>query len=471
MRTILGLLTAGVLATAVLGVSSAQKKPAAQPFPKTISFEKHIGWIVVHKCNQCHNSKDKQGGLSLDSYAGLIKGGKSGKVIVPGKPEESRLYQMVTGKTLPRMPIGGVLSDRHIKIIAKWIKDGAKADIGPNVVLGQKNDKPVVNVPNIPLQVPALPQVSALAWSSDSKILAVGLYKEVKLYDPATGTELKTLTGHADKIHSLTFSPDGKVLAAAGGPPAVGGEIKFWSIPEGEEIKSVTGHKDYIFTFAWSPDGKQFATASYDKLVKIWDYEKGEPIKDLKDHADSVYALAWSSNGALIASGGADRAIKIWDPKTGKRLYTLNGHGDTVLAVIFNKDSNTLYSVGADKTFRTWTVNNSSGKQVRSVNAHGGTATSLALAPNGNMLATVSEDRSMKLWNPANGGNLKTIGDQSDALLSVTFNPNNEEVAVGGFDGALHIYKTSDGVLVRTVITPPKKPGAEKKDEAAAAKK
>jgi len=468
MRTHIGFLLAALMLAAPLSAGAAPKK-ASQPFPKTISFQKHIGWIITHRCLACHSAEAKKGGLALDTYNHLLAGGKSGKVIVPCKPEASRLYQLLTGKAQPRMPLGEPLSARHIKMFAQWIKAGAKADIGPDVALGGKAEASTeIKVPKIKLQVPMLPEVSALAWSPDGKIVAAGLYREVKLFDPATGKLLATLGGHADKIHSLKFSPDGKILAAAGGLPAVGGEIKFWSIPDGKLLKTATGHKDYIFTFAWSPDGKQFATASYDKLVKIWDYATGKPIKDLKDHADSVYALAWSPDGNLLASGGADRAIKVWDPKAGKRLYTLNGHGDTVLALEFNKASNTLYSVGADKTFRTWTVNKSNGKQVRSVTAHGGVATSLDLAKNGNMLATVSEDRSMKLWNPANGGGIRTVGNLSDGLLSVAFSPDSQEVAVGGFDGALRIFKAADGSVVRELITPPEKPGAKKEGEPAA---
>src|SRR5208337_2973347 len=115
-------------------------------------------------------------------------------------------------------------------------------------------------------------------------LLAVGGYQEVRLMDSASGKPLATLSGHADYVRSLAFSPDGKMLAAAGGPPQRGGEIKIWDVSSvvapgfspahaaledgATLLKTLLGHKDCIYSVAWSPDGKLLASGSYDKMVK-----------------------------------------------------------------------------------------------------------------------------------------------------------------------------------------------------------
>src|SRR5262249_1425758 len=94
----------GALVAAVLG---------AQP-TSTDLFETKIRPILVTKCYMCHSStlKTPMGGLMLDTKAGLLKGGASGPVVVPGKPAESRMLQALRyTDTHLQMPPKGKLSD------------------------------------------------------------------------------------------------------------------------------------------------------------------------------------------------------------------------------------------------------------------------------------------------------------------------------------------------------------------------
>ena len=133
------------------------------------------------------------------------------------------------------------------------------------------------------------------------------------LIDPSSGKELATLSGHADYVRSIAFSPDGKMLAAGGGPPQRSGEIKIWDLQSHQLLKTMQGHKDCIYSIAWSPDGKIIASGSYDKTVKLWDVASGKELKNLQDHIDAVFALAFSPDGKHLASASQDRTVKIWD--------------------------------------------------------------------------------------------------------------------------------------------------------------
>src|SRR5262249_13401353 len=108
----------GALVAAVLG---------AQP-TSTDLFETKIRPILVTKCYMCHSStlKTPMGGLMLDTKAGLLKGGASGPVVVPGKPTESRMLQAIryTDQDL-QMPTKGKLSDTVISDFERWIAAGA----------------------------------------------------------------------------------------------------------------------------------------------------------------------------------------------------------------------------------------------------------------------------------------------------------------------------------------------------------
>ena len=92
-------------------------------------FEHMINPILQNKCVSCHNPEKKKGGLDLSSKEGILKGGKSGKLFVTGKPETSLLLERIH---LPledkkHMPVSGQpqLSDEEKMTLALWIKGNA----------------------------------------------------------------------------------------------------------------------------------------------------------------------------------------------------------------------------------------------------------------------------------------------------------------------------------------------------------
>src|SRR5213594_3752301 len=91
-------------------------------------FENKIRPILATKCYMCHSStlKSPMAGLVLDTKAGLLKGGATGPVLVPGKPAESRLLQALryTDPHL-QMPPSGKLADPVIADFERWIAAGA----------------------------------------------------------------------------------------------------------------------------------------------------------------------------------------------------------------------------------------------------------------------------------------------------------------------------------------------------------
>ncbi|MBO0862649.1 MAG: PSD1 domain-containing protein [Chloracidobacterium sp.] len=96
-------------------------------------FRKQVRPILEQNCFPCHTDLAR-GGLRLDSREQLLKGGKSGPPIVPGRPAESLLYQAIT-HTHPslKMPPQGKLSAEEIAVIGKWIEDGVHYDSGPEI--------------------------------------------------------------------------------------------------------------------------------------------------------------------------------------------------------------------------------------------------------------------------------------------------------------------------------------------------
>ncbi|HZN33246.1 MAG TPA: PSD1 and planctomycete cytochrome C domain-containing protein [Pirellulaceae bacterium] len=121
-------LAAGVL------LAVGQHLPAADGAGEEF-FEKQVRPILVSRCFECHSAKSVklQGGLRLDSRAGVLKGGETGPAIVPGKPKESLLVDAINYGALYQMPPKTKLPPDDIVVLTKWVEMGAPWPADPPV--------------------------------------------------------------------------------------------------------------------------------------------------------------------------------------------------------------------------------------------------------------------------------------------------------------------------------------------------
>ena len=88
-------------------------------------FRKDIAPILEQHCLRCHNAKSARGGLSMATAAELRAGGDSGAVVVPSKPDESLLLEMISGDK-PKMPKkAAALKREQVALLRRWIAEGA----------------------------------------------------------------------------------------------------------------------------------------------------------------------------------------------------------------------------------------------------------------------------------------------------------------------------------------------------------
>lgn len=97
-----------------------------------ISFTKQIAPSIVNLCIGCHGGNNPRSGLNLSTFEGMMRGGESGRVIIPGNLDASRLWQLVGAGEQPRMPQGQLRITRKFHAdLKEWILEGAKFD-GPD---------------------------------------------------------------------------------------------------------------------------------------------------------------------------------------------------------------------------------------------------------------------------------------------------------------------------------------------------
>ena len=404
-------------------------------------FARDVFPILQKNCASCHSSSVHKSGFSLDSYEALMKGGKHGPAVVPHDGKSSRLVQMLDGDVGPQMPLeADPLRDSDIAIIRSWIDAGAEgpkpsASVAPDAIPAPPDIRPTVRV---------VSPLSALKFSPDGSLLAAGGYKQVGLVDPASGSMVAMLSGHADLVRSLDFSPDGKLLAAGGGQPQIGGEVKIWDVSSHQLVRTFRGHRDSIYSVVWSPDGKLLATASYDKAIKLWDASNGREIRDLEDHIDAVFGVAFSPDGKRLASVSQDRTVKIWDVLTGKRLYTLSDASDGLTCLAFSPAGDEIAAAGYDKTIYVWKLGDDDGHLVQSLIADQDSVLALVWSHDGTTLITASSDGSIRFRNTK----LELTGlvdRQPDWVDALALRGDGKVLAAGRLNGSLSLYDAKSG--------------------------
>ncbi len=80
--------------------------------------------LLKRECVGCHGA-DRTSGLDLRSRNGALEGGNQGPAIVPGQPDQSRLFRRVSGAEEPAMPMGGRLRPQDVDLLRRWIATGA----------------------------------------------------------------------------------------------------------------------------------------------------------------------------------------------------------------------------------------------------------------------------------------------------------------------------------------------------------
>ncbi len=145
--------------------------------------------------------------------------------------------------------------------------------------------------------------VTSLAWSEDGRLLA----------------------------SSIGEAPPGvtidKIADMANGDNFIGGllnySIRLWDAASGRELRTLTGHTAGIRSTAFSPDGRLLASGGDDAVVKLWETATGRELATLNGHSLGVKAVAFSSDGKLLVSGSDDGSARLWDVNSGETLATL----------------------------------------------------------------------------------------------------------------------------------------------------
>jgi WD40 repeat protein len=212
----------------------------------------------------------------------------------------------------------------------------------------------------------------------------------------------------ADRVNSVRFSPNGKLLATGGGEPSRIGEIKIWKAKDGSLVRDLSGiHSDSVFSLDFSPDGKSIASGAADKFLRVSSVESGKLIRTFEGHTHHVLGVAWKSDGRTLASAGADGVLKTWKATTGERIKNIEGFGKEVTSTLFVGVGAQILASAGDGQLR---LVKEGGEAVRSFNGASDFLYSSAATPDGKYVVAGGLDGVLRAWNGEDGKVIAEFG-------------------------------------------------------------
>ncbi len=307
----------------------------------------------------------------------------------------------------------------------------------------------------------------SLALSPDGATLAVGAGKAIILYRTADGSLLRRIPNPATS-EVLAFSPDGTRLLSAGyakDDEQAQHTATIWSLIDGSLLQTLTGGADSILSLAWSPDGRWISVGSSDGWIVVWDAQNGSLLRKIEPVQVEyplegqlpipVWDLTFSPAGeTLFALGNAftvqvPSEVRAWRVSDGQEVRRITDAVETRLG--FSPDGKHLVAGGmAEGKAQVWNV--SDGTLVLELKGHSGMVNQSLFSPDGSLIATASNDATLRLWNSANGTPLHVLKGHTAKVTHTAFSPDGNLLASGAEDHTLRIWKTADGSLVNSRV-------------------
>ncbi|WP_162909939.1 SH3 domain-containing protein [Aggregatilinea lenta] len=225
-------------------------------------------------------------------------------------------------------PDGGTLAITAAQGV--WLFGTTNFDLAPRLL----------SVPNGPVYDAAFNTVTGILATAHAD-------GTVRLWDTSIGGQIAVLQGHTASVRAVAFSPDGSVLASAGGDEDTGegSEIRLWNATTGDAIAMLEGHTGMVTDLTFNVDGTLLASASVDNTVRLWDVISGTLAATYDDATAPVRAVLFKPDGTWLAAAGDDALVRLWEIGTDQSLV-LEGHADPVLALTFGLEENILATAG-----------------------------------------------------------------------------------------------------------------------------
>ncbi len=291
------------------------------------------------------------------------------------------------------------------------------------------------------------------AFSTDGKMLVEGGYETLRLWDTATGKEIRHFDAQNFHVSAAVFTNQGRSLVTAGmvfiGRGNRKGVICHWDLATGKLLQKTPIDILPIGALRISHDGQLVAVASWPaEAVRLLDAQTGKELRQLQGEKTGARRLAFSPDDRLLATswfeqGDESAIISIWNPATGKLVHRFSIPLRVADDIQFAPNSRTLLTKN-DWVVKLWDTN--TGKSLLDWPAHEGSITTLEYLPDSRALISGSYDQTTRIWDAATGQQRRLLpffGYDSRLL------PGGRAILSNALPGAITVRDIETGKVLR----------------------
>ncbi len=301
-----------------------------------------------------------------------------------------------------------------------------------------------------------------------STVAVVSKDRSIRLFDTATGKQIRSIPSGEHPPHCLGFSADGKTLLAVGDwnekQP-----IREWATDTGKLLRSTAFKVGAGITrthcLAFSPGADKIAVegATQERVKRpdgstsvftiyrlcLWDTATGKEVLRTAGETEPIWAATFSSDGQFVATIGMGSEGAIWDTQNGNlrqrvKTYPDGSRPDALSTIAFSQDGKKLAAVGNGAAIQVW--NAPGGDSLDSFGiGHRAALTALRYSPDGGTLATASVDHSIRLWDTTTGEHRHVLSGHAASVAALAYSPTSQLLASTDGECRLFVWETSTG--------------------------
>jgi WD40 repeat protein len=276
--------------------------------------------------------------------------------------------------------------------------------------------------------------IVAVSFSPDGRTLAAGgADGTVVLYETQTWGE----TGRfrpAGGLSQLAFAEGGKTLAVGG----ISGGVAMFEVASGRSLKTLQGESTVpVQSLVLSPGGRTLLVGTEPGEAAVWDVEAGRRLATLGGHSEPVSSAAFAPAGRRVATGGGGE-IRLWTSGSWDAVRAIALRGGSVRALAFSPGGDRLASGDTENQVCLW--NAETGKEERRFEGHLGAVQAVCFTADGRQILSASADMTLRIWDAARGTSIARLRHHWAPIAAIAVHPSGTVFATAGADRVVKVW-------------------------------